>query len=168
MGDTLDSDVMLGPLVSGAHKARVDGYVRAGLDEGARLEFGGAPWDGPGHFVRPTLFTGATMSMRIAREEIFGPVLTVLSFSDETAMLADVNSTQYGLSGSVWTRDIQRALRVARRIDSGQVGINVHAAVSPETPFGGNRQSGWGREFGEEGLAPYLKTKAISMNLGRR
>ncbi|MCR8526114.1 aldehyde dehydrogenase family protein, partial [Escherichia coli] len=106
--------------------------------------------------------------MRIAREEIFGPVLTAIRFSSEDALLRDVNSTEYGLSGSVWTKDIERALRIARSVDSGQVGINVHAAVSPETPFGGNRQSGWGREFGEEGMDAYLKTKAISINLGGR
>jgi phenylacetaldehyde dehydrogenase len=108
------------------------------------------------------------MAMRIAREEIFGPVLTAIPFDDEQAMLRDVNATPYGLSGSVWTNDIGRAIRVAKSIDSGQVGINVHAAISPETPFGGNRQSGWGREFGEEGLPPYLKTKAISINLGAK
>ena len=168
MGDTLEPDTMLGPLVSATHKARVEAYIKSGIDEGARLVMGGGPWEGHGHFVRPVLFADANMSMRIAREEIFGPVLTAIRFNDETAMLADVNSTQYGLSGSVWTRDIQRALRVAKSIDSGQVGINIHAAVSPETPFGGNRQSGWGREFGEEALAAYLKTKAISVNLGAK
>jgi phenylacetaldehyde dehydrogenase len=168
MGDTLEPDTMLGPLVSRTHKARVESYIQSGRDEGARLAFGGEPWDGPGHFVRPVLFADANMSMRIAKEEIFGPVLTAIRFSDESAMLAEVNSTQYGLSGSVWTRDIQRALRVAKGIDSGQVGINIHAAVSPETPFGGNRQSGWGREFGEEALAAYLKTKAISVNIGAK
>lgn len=166
IGDTLDPTTILGPLVSARHKARVEDYIRSGLDEGATLVFGGQDWQGPGHYVRPALFSGADMSMRIAREEIFGPVLTAIRFTDEEAMLADVNSTQYGLSGSVWTRDIQRALKMAKRIDSGQVAINAHAVVSPETPFGGNRQSGWGREFGREGLEPYLKTKAISINLG--
>jgi phenylacetaldehyde dehydrogenase len=106
--------------------------------------------------------------MRIVREEIFGPVLTVLRFKDEAGLMRDVQDTVYGLSGSVWTRDIQRALRIAKQIDSGQVGVNYHAAVSPETPFGGNRQSGWGREFGREGVEAYLKTKAISINLGDR
>ena len=121
-----------------------------------------------GHFVAPVIFTECQADMRIVREEIFGPVLTVLRFKDEATLLRDVQDTVYGLSGSVWTRDIQRALRVARQIDSGQVGVNFHAAVSPETPFGGNRQSGWGREFGREGVEAYLKTKAISINLGSR
>jgi acyl-CoA reductase-like NAD-dependent aldehyde dehydrogenase len=95
-------------------------------------------------------------------------VLCVIRFRDEGELLTAINGTQYALSGSVWTRDIQRALRMAQDIDAGQVGINVHAAMSAETPFGGNRQSGWGREFGREGLDPYLKTKAISINLGER
>ena len=166
VGDGLAEGTVIGPLISARQKARVEGYIAAGIAEGATLVTGAEPIDGPGHFVRPVLFAGATMAMRIAKEEIFGPVLTAIRFDEEAALLRDVNATEYGLSGSVWTKDVQRALRVARAIDSGQVGINVHAAVSPETPFGGNRQSGWGREFGEEGLAPYLKTKAITLNLG--
>ncbi|WP_439486843.1 aldehyde dehydrogenase family protein [Blastomonas fulva] len=167
-GDALDPATTLGPLISVRQKARVEGYIESGLAEGAHIANAPRPWTGPGHFVAPVVFTEAHMAMRIAHEEIFGPVLTVMRFSDEDDLLRAVNSTEFGLSGSVWTQDIQRALRVARRIDSGQVGINIHAAVSPETPFGGNRQSGWGREFGREGLDPYLKTKAISINLGPR
>jgi phenylacetaldehyde dehydrogenase len=108
--------------------------------------------------------------MRLAREEVFGPVLGVQVFKegDEAGLLAAINDSTYGLSGSVWTRDLSRAHRMARAIDSGQVGVNVHAALSPETPFGGNRQSGWGREFGREGIDAYLKTKAVSVNLGSR
>lgn len=168
LGDALAPDTVLGPLISGRQRARVEEYIATGLAEGARIANTPAAWQGKGHFVAPVVFTGVTADMRIAQEEIFGPVLSVIRFTDEDTMLRDVNSTVYGLSGSVWTRDIQRALRVARKVDSGQVGINVHAAVSPETPFGGNRESGWGREFGEEGLMPYLKTKAISINLGQK
>jgi len=166
VGDGMLDGVVIGPLISAAHRARVEAYIASGVAEGATMVTGGSPVDGPGHFVRPVLFAGVTMDMRIAREEIFGPVLAAIRFTDEAEMLRGVNATDFGLSGSVWTQDIQCALRVAKQIDSGQVGINVHAAISPETPFGGNRQSGWGREFGEEGLSPYLKTKAISMNLG--
>ena len=168
LGDALSPDTNLGPLISHRQRERVEGYIAAGLEEGATIANAPRRWEGTGHFVAPVIFTDAHMGMRIAREEIFGPVLTVIRFADEEALLRDVNATEYGLSGSVWTRDIQRALRIARRVDSGQVGINVHAAVSPETPFGGNRQSGWGREFGEEGLDAYLKTKAISINLGAK
>ena len=166
VGDGMVPGVVLGPLISARHRARVEGYIEAGLAEGATMVCGGAAIEGPGHFVAPVLFADASSEMTIAREEIFGPVLTAIRFRDEAQLLSEVNSTQYGLSGSVWTRDVQRALRIARAIDSGQVGVNVHAAVSPETPFGGNRQSGWGREFGEEGLDAYLKTKAITLDLG--
>jgi phenylacetaldehyde dehydrogenase len=168
IGDAAEPDTILGPLISERQRVRVEGYIAGGLDEGALIANRPQHVSGPGHFVAPVVFTEVTAGMRIAQEEIFGPVLSVLRFTDEAAMLRDVNSTVYGLSGSVWTRDMQRALRVAREVDSGQVGINVHAAVSPETPFGGNRESGWGREFGEEGLTPYLKTKAITINLGHR
>jgi phenylacetaldehyde dehydrogenase len=161
--------------------ARLAAYVRTlklgdgmvpgsdlGRAEGATMVLGGGPVPAQGYFVAPVIFTGCRAEMRIVREEIFGPVLTVLRFRDEAALVRDIRDTVYGLSGSVWTRDIQLALRIARQIDSGQVGVNFHAAVSPETPFGGNRQSGWGREFGREGVEAYLKTKAISINLGGR
>jgi len=168
IGDGMRPETVLGPLISARQKARVEGYVQAGLEDGATLAYGGAAMSGPGHFVGPALFTGVTPQMRIAREEIFGPVLSVFRFNDEAALVRDINGLRYGLSGSVWTRDIQKGLRLAQQIDSGQVAINHHGAMSPETPFGGNKESGWGREFGREGLEPYLKTKAISINLGAR
>ena len=168
LGNGMRLDTLLGPLISAKQKQRVLQYLDFGITDGAHLAFGGEAVDGPGHFMRPALFTDVDSSMRIAREEIFGPVLSVMRFSDEHDLIRDVNGLRYGLSGSVWTRDIQRALRLAQRIDSGQVAVNYHAAMSPETPFGGNKESGWGREFGREGLEPYLKTKAISINVGSR
>jgi len=168
LGDGMVPGTDLGPLISARQKARVQTYIELGRAEGARMVLGDARVPSIGHFVAPVIFTECQADMRIVREEIFGPVLTVLRFKDEATLVRDVRDTVYGLSGSVWTRDIQRALRVARQIDSGQVGVNFHAAVSPETPFGGNRQSGWGREFGREGVEAYLKTKAISINLGSR
>jgi phenylacetaldehyde dehydrogenase len=98
-------------------------------------------------------------------QEIFGPVLCVQSFGDGdlNSVARDANSTVYGLSGSVWTRDLGCAMQMVRRIDAGQVSVNMHAAIDPAMPFGGNKQSGWGREFGKEGLEPYLKTKGVSM-----
>jgi phenylacetaldehyde dehydrogenase len=168
LGDGMVAGTDLGPLISARQKARVLDYIALGREEGARMVTGAAHVPDVGHFVAPVIFTECHAGMRIVREEIFGPVLTVLRFRDEAALIRDVQDTVYGLSGSVWTRDIQRALRIAKQIDSGQVGINYHAAVSPETPFGGNRQSGWGREFGREGVEAYLKTKAISINLGDR
>jgi phenylacetaldehyde dehydrogenase len=168
LGDGMVPGSDLGPLISARQKARVQAYIELGQAEGAEMVLGAEPVPPAGHFVAPVIFTGCRADMRIVQEEIFGPVLTVLRFSDEAALLRAMNDTVYGLSGSVWTRDIQLAFRIARHIDSGQVGINVHAAVSPETPFGGNRQSGWGREFGREGVEAYLKTKAISIKLDHR
>ena len=168
VGDGLAPDTVLGPLISARQKARILEYIAIARDEGAHALLDSAPIDGPGHFLGPVLFTQVTPGMRIEQEEVFGPVLSLIKFDDEEEVIAAANGTPYGLSGSVWTRDIQRALRVAKRIDSGQVGINIHGAMSPETPFGGNRQSGWGREFGREGLDGYLKTKAISINLGAK
>jgi phenylacetaldehyde dehydrogenase len=166
IGDGMRPETILGPLISARQKVRVEGYIAAGLEEGATPALLSPALDGPGHFVGPVMFTGVTPQMRIAREEIFGPVLSVFRFRDEDAVLRDINGLRYGLSGSVWTRDLQKGLRLAQKIDSGQVAINHHGAMSPETPFGGNKESGWGREFGREGLEPYLKTKAISINIG--
>ena len=168
VGDGFEAGVMVGPLISAKQLARVKGFIDETDAAGARRIFGGNVLDRIGHFVEPTIFDCVTPDMRVAREEVFGPVLAVQRFhkSDETELLERVNGTVYGLSGSVWTRDLSRALRLAARVDSGQVGVNAHAAVSAETPFGGNKQSGWGREFGKEGLDAYLKTKAVSVNLG--
>ncbi|MFW2405549.1 MAG: aldehyde dehydrogenase family protein, partial [Gammaproteobacteria bacterium] len=143
----------------------VMGYIEAGKASDAELIYGGEAVDGQGYFVQPTIFGRTNRSMKIMQEEIFGPVLSVQTFGDESLEeLADeVNSTVYGLSGSVWTKDISVAHRMVNLIDSGQVAINCHAAVDPAIPFGGNRQSGWGREFGQEGLEPYLKTKATTV-----
>lgn len=158
----------VGPLISERQMTRVLAYIDIGLGEGARLITGGQrKADMPGHFVEPTIFADCNSDMRIVREEIFGPILTVQKFTgddlDEIAALA--NEGIYGLSASVWTRDVGRGHQLAGKMRSGQVGINVHAAVDPATPFGGFKQSGWGRESGSDGLEPYLETKAITAHL---
>ncbi|MGZ5922194.1 MAG: aldehyde dehydrogenase family protein, partial [Rhizomicrobium sp.] len=169
VGDGLDRQTVIGPMISAAHRAKVEGFITGACADGGKILYQGRVPQGPGHFVAPTIIGNVTPDMRIAREEVFGPVLAVQTFDDDEDALAQaVGATRYGLSGSVWTQDLRRAHRFARRIDSGQVGVNIHAAVSPETPFGGNRESGWGREFGREGLDAYLKTKAVSVNLGMR
>jgi phenylacetaldehyde dehydrogenase len=165
LGPGLAPDTELGPLISADQRQTVMGFIEAGKASDAELVCGGEALGGKGYFVQPTLFGHTNMDMKIAREEIFGPVLCVQSFGDcdlET-IAAETNKTIYGLSGSVWTKDISVAHRMVSLIDSGQVAINCHAAVDPGIPFGGNRQSGWGREFGMEGLEPYLKTKATTV-----
>jgi len=165
LGPGLSPDSDLGPLISADQRRRVMAYIEDGRRSAAELVCGGDAPEGKGFFVRPTVFAHTTMDMKIAREEIFGPVLCIQSFgdSDLEAVAAEANKTIYGLSGSVWTRDISTAHRMVNLIDSGQVSINCHAAVDPGIPFGGNRQSGWGREFGREGLEGYLKTKATTV-----
>ena len=165
LGPGLSPDTDLGPLISAGQRDTVMSYIAAGKSSGAELVCGGEALPGKGYFVKPTLFGHTSMDMKIAREEIFGPVLCAQSFgdSDLQTVADEANKTIYGLSGSVWTRDISVAHKMVNLIDSGQVSINCHAAVDPAIPFGGNRQSGWGREFGREGLDPYLKTKATTV-----
>jgi phenylacetaldehyde dehydrogenase len=165
LGPGLDPSSQLGPLISAVQRERVMGYIQSGKDSAAELICGGEAPDGTGYFVQPTIFTHSNQDLKIAREEIFGPVLFAQPFSDTDlhAIAAEANDSIYGLSGSVWTRDISVGLKMASLIDSGQVSVNTHAAVDPAIPFGGNKMSGWGREFGEEGLDPYLKTKATTV-----
>jgi phenylacetaldehyde dehydrogenase len=165
LGPGMNPDSDLGPLISAEQRERVMSYVHSGRTSGAELLCGGEALPGKGYFVKPTLFGHTNMDMKIAREEIFGPVLCAQSFGDGDlqAVADEANKTIYGLSASVWTRDISVAHKMVNLIDAGQVSINCHAAVDPAIPFGGNKQSGWGREFGREGLEPYLKTKATTV-----
>lgn len=165
LGPGLDPSSEFGPLISQRQRERVSGFVEAGRKEGAELVCGGRAPNSPGYFFEPTVLTGTHDDMTPVRNEIFGPVLCVQKFSDGNldAVARSANATIYGLSGSVWTRDLGIAMQMVRKIDSGQVSVNMHAAIDPAMPFGGNKQSGWGREFGKEGLEPYLKTKGISL-----
>jgi betaine-aldehyde dehydrogenase len=165
VGDPLDPATQVASLISRAHRERVSGYVAAGKHEGARLVCGGdAPSDGPlarGAYLMPAVFDGVTPSMRIAREEIFGPVVAVLPFRDEAEAIALANDSIYGLSGSLWTRDAKRALRVARAIETGVISVNASRSVYLESPFGGWKRSGLGRELGVEALDGYTEQKSI-------
>lgn len=166
VGDPTDRATEIGPLVARRQQERVRGYIESGLAEGARLVVGGADLPAGvdrGWYVRPTLFADADNGMRIAREEIFGPVLTVIPYDgdDEGVRLAD--DSPYGLSGSVWTADVDRGLEVARRVRTGSFGVNQPYSMDPAAPFGGRKASGFGRELGAEGLDAYLESKAISV-----
>lgn len=164
-GDPLDDKTRLGPLVSAAQRERVRDFIRQGSAAGAVLLTGGAePPDGlhTGFFVRPTLFGRVTPDMVIAREEIFGPVLSVMTYSDDEDAVNIANSTRYGLAAAVWSGDAERAERFARRLKAGQVDING-GGFNLLAPFGGCKQSGYGRELGRHGLEEFLEFKAMQL-----
>jgi phenylacetaldehyde dehydrogenase len=156
----------LGPLVSAAQKERVEGYVTSGLDAGCMLAARGAEVPVDGHFVAPVVLAGTRPDMAVFREEIFGPVLSVMRFDDDDLdRLAEMaNDTEYGLSANIWTRDLSRAHGLARRIRAGTVRING-AGMDPALPFGGFKQSGWGRENGLEGVLAYTEQKSVAVRL---
>jgi aldehyde dehydrogenase (NAD+) len=163
LGDPFDPGVKLGPMTSAAHRERVRNYIEVGIAEGARLAAGGV--DAPagldrGFFVRPAVFADVDPAMRIAQEEIFGPVLCIMSYDDEEHAIEIANGTQYGLTAGVWSADDERALRVARRLRSGQVDVNG-GAFNPRAPFGGYKRSGVGRELGPVGVEEFMEVKAI-------
>jgi acyl-CoA reductase-like NAD-dependent aldehyde dehydrogenase len=166
IGDPTDAETQIGPLVARRQQERVRGYIEAGCAEGARLVTGGPGLPAGvdrGWYVQPTLFADADNSMRIAREEIFGPVLTVIPYPDEDAAVAIANDSDYGLAGSVFTADTERGLAIAARIRTGTFGVNQGYTMDPFAPFGGVKGSGYGRELGREGLDGYTDTKSISV-----
>ena len=162
IGAPRDEGVVVGPLVSAAQRERVEGYFAAGVAEGAKLACGGRrpPGLARGYYVEPTLFTEARNDMRIAREEIFGPVITALRFADEEEAVALANDSEYGLSGYVWSGDTERARRVATRMRTGAVQING-TPPRPDAPFGGYKQSGVGRDGGHYAIAAYTELKFV-------
>ncbi|MFG6159869.1 betaine-aldehyde dehydrogenase [Halomonas sp. 1390] len=169
-GDPLDPNVNFGPLVSFEHQAKVLAYIALGQQEGARVLAGGEAWDqgdyARGAWAAPTIFTDCTDEMRIVREEIFGPVMSVLAFDDEEEVIRRANDTEYGLAAGVFTEGLNRAHRVIRRLEAGICWINTWGESPAEMPVGGYKQSGVGRENGIETLAHYTQTKSVQVEMG--
>jgi len=172
IGHPMADDTDLGPVFSRTQRDRILGYIASGLEEGATLACGGKSPEGPqfeqGFWVEPTIFTGVTNDMRIAREEIFGPVVAVIKYETLDEAIAIANDTIYGLSGGVWSSNIDRAVSVAEKIDAGMVWINDFHVLDSRYPFGGMKQSGLGRELGPDALDEYTEAKQVTYALGRR
>ena len=163
VGDPADATTEVGPLVAERQQERVEKYIALGQEEGARVKVGGngrPEGTDKGWYVRPTVFAGVDNNMRIAREEIFGPVIAIIPYDDERQAVSIANDSEYGLAGSVWTADMGKGMDIARRVRAGTFGVNQYT-MDFIAPFGGYKASGIGREFGREGLEEYLELKSI-------
>jgi phenylacetaldehyde dehydrogenase len=167
MGAGIDPNTQMGPLVSEEQFDKVTGYINSGVKEGAKIAAGGKRFGDRGYFVQPTVLTNTKPNMKVVQEEIFGPVVCAESFSDADLdrVAREANSTTFGLAASVWTRDLSTAHKMARRIKAGTVWLNCHNVFDASLPFGGYKESGWGREMGEEVLSNYTETKAVTAAL---
>jgi len=168
VGHPLDPATEIGPLIHERHLAKVCSYFDIARQDGATIAVGGGAHAGPGggHYVQPTLVTGATSTMRVAQEEVFGPFLTVIPFKDEAEAIAIANSVEYGLTGYVWTKDMSRALRVADDLEAGMIWLNSENVRHLPTPFGGMKASGIGRDGGDYSFEFYMETKHVSLARG--
>ncbi|KAM7362598.1 aldehyde dehydrogenase X, mitochondrial [Cochliomyia hominivorax] len=165
VGNPFDESVLQGPQIDNEMLTKVLGFIESGKQQGAKLQCGGNRIGDVGFFVEPTVFSDVTDNMKIAQEEIFGPVQSIFKFSSLDEMIERANNVKYGLAAGVITNDINKAMYFANNVDAGSVWINCYDAVLPQTPFGGYKQSGMGRELGKDGLDNYLETKTITMKL---
>jgi len=165
LGRGVDPDTDVGPLIDETQRGKVHELVLDAVGRGATVLTGGEPLEGPGYFYRPTVLTGVTADSRVLREEIFGPVAPIVSFHTEEEAVAAANATEYGLMSYVFTRDLDRAIRVAEALDTGMVGLNQGVASNAAAPFGGVKQSGFGREGGAEGINEYLSLKYVGIGV---
>jgi betaine-aldehyde dehydrogenase len=162
VGDPLDEATRVGAIINQAQFDKICGYIEDGKAAGAKVLLGGGPLVRPaGRYVQPTVFDHVTPAMKIAREEIFGPVLSVIRFDSDDAACAIANDVAYGLSAGIWTRDVDRALSLSRRIKAGTVWVNCFMDGFAELPFGGYKQSGLGRELGRAAIEDYTETKTL-------
>jgi betaine-aldehyde dehydrogenase len=161
VGDPQKAETQLGPLVSAAQRQTVEGFLEDARAQGSQVACGGRRPAGRGFYLEPTVLLGVGKEDRCWREEIFGPVVALTPFEDETEMIRDVNASPYGLSGSLWTRDLSRALRVARAVESGVLSVNSHSSVHVEAPFGGFKQSGLGRDLGMAAMESCTELKNV-------
>jgi aldehyde dehydrogenase (NAD+)/betaine-aldehyde dehydrogenase len=168
VGDPLDAETQVGSLISDTHRQKVHAFVEQGRDEGAEVALGGELGNGKGAFYPPTVLANVENRMTVAQEEIFGPVVTLIPFEDEKDAVRIANDTKYGLYATVWTGDPARGHRIAARLQSGSVGVNMPYTAFPGIPFGGYKQSGFGRELGIETLELYLETKSVLVSTGAR
>ena len=170
VGDPLDPATEVGPVVAERQRSRIEGYLDSGREEGATVALGGGRPSGTGFskgwYVEPTVFSDVDNKMRIAQEEIFGPVLVVIPYDGDEHTVEIANDSNYGLCGSVWTADNDRGLEVARRVRTGTYMLNSQAPLDFSSPFGGFKESGVGREFGPEGLETFLEMKSITLPAG--
>ncbi len=169
VGDPSDEKTQMGPLVSAEHRDKVEGYIKSGIEEGAKLVLGGkrpaVPPLNKGYFVVPTVFTGVTQNMKIAREEIFGPVVCIMKYSSEDEVVALANDNSFGLSASVWTKDTPKGIRIANEIRAGTVWVNEHIVLNPGMPWGGYKESGIGKDGSLHTLDEYTQLKAIHVDI---
>lgn len=163
VGSPFDADTKLGPVISARQRERIMSYVDSGNSDGASLLTGGCQVGNQGYYIAPTVFSGVSNHMKIAREEIFGPVVSIIPFKDEDDAVFQGNDSTYGLAAGIWTRDIARAHKVARAIRAGRVWINTFGETDPVMPFGGFKQSGLGREFGIDSILAYTETKSVQV-----